>query len=310
MSAGRTPASTYAWLPIAAALATMGLKGWAYLTTRSVGLLADAAESLVNLAAAAVTLVALRIAERPPDDTHVYGHEKAEYFASGAEGTLIVLAAASIALSAGQRLLHPRQLLRLDVGIALAALAAAVNLGVGLFLLRTGHRRRSIALRGSGLHLLTDVWSSLAVLATLGAVAWTGWGVLDPIVAFAVAAQIAWTGGRLVRSSVGGLMDATLPADQVRAVAAVLDGYAVEGIRYHALRTRRAGARSFVSCHVQVPGGWTVQRGHDLLEDIEEAIRRRLPDVTILTHLEPIEDPRSWSDEALDREAPDSAGPS
>ncbi len=298
------PASAFAWLPIAAALATMALKGWAYLATRSVGLLADALESLVNLAAALVTLVALRIAERPPDDTHLYGHEKAEYFASGVEGTLIVVAAVSIAVSAGERLLHPRALLRLDLGLVLAGAATAVNLALGLFLLRAGRSRRSIALRGSGLHLLTDVWTSVGVLVALVAVRTTGWQPLDPLVGLAVAAQIAWTGGRLVHTSVGGLMDSALPPEQVRAVAEVLDGYAGRGVRYHALRTRRSGTRSFVSCHVQVPGSWTVQEGHDLLEEIEEAIRHRLPDASLLTHLEPVEDPRSWSDEALDRDAP------
>lgn len=301
---GVIPLSRYAWLPIGAALVTMALKAWAYSATRSVGLLADAVESVVNLAAGLVALAALRVAERPPDEDHVYGHDKAEYFASGAEGALIVLAAATIAISAGERLLHPRPLARLDVGLALAAIAALINLAVGLSLLSTGRRRRSIALRGSGLHLLTDVWSSVAVLVALGAVALTGWGVLDPLVAIAVAAQIAWTGTRLVRSSIGGLMDRTLPAEDVRAAAEVLDGYADRGVRYHALRTRRAGARSFVSCHVQVPGSWTVQRGHDLLEEIEEEVRRRLPDASVFTHLEPVEDPRSWSDEALDRRPP------
>ena len=305
MTAARpTRLSRYAWLPIAAALVTMALKAWAYFATRSVGLFADAMESVVNLAAGLVTLAALRVAERPPDEDHLYGHEKAEYLASGAEGTLIVLAAASIAISAGERLLHPQPLQRLSVGLALAGVAALVNLAVGLFLVRTGRRRRSIALRGGGLHLLTDVWSSVAVLAALGAVAATGWQPLDPIVAFAVAAQIAWTGSRLVRSSVGGLMDATLPAAEVAEVARVLDGYAGRGVRYHALRTRRAGVRSFVSCHVQVPGSWTVQEGHDLMEEIEDEVRRRLPEASVLTHLEPLEDPRSWSDEALDREAP------
>jgi cation diffusion facilitator family transporter len=282
----------------------MGLKAWAYFATLSVGLLADAVESVVNLAAGLLALVALRVAARPPDEDHVYGHDKAEYFASGAEGMLIVLAAASIAISAGDRLLNPRTLERLDVGLALAGVAALINLAVGLFLLRVGRRRRSIALRGGGLHLLTDVWSSVAVLVALGAVAATGWGVLDPLVAFGVAAQIAWTGARLVRSSLGGLMDATLPAGEVAAVAAILDGYADRGVRYHALRTRQSGARSFVSCHVQVPGSWTVQQGHDLLEEIEDDVRRRLPEASVFTHLEPVEDPRSWSDEALDRRAP------
>jgi cation diffusion facilitator family transporter len=298
------PLSRFAWLPIGAALATMALKTWAYLATGSVGLLADALESLVNLAAGLGALIALRIAERPPDADHLYGHEKAEYFASGAEGTLIVLAAASITASVGERLLHPRALQELGLGLALAAAAAFVNLAVGLVLLRTGRRRRSIALRGSGLHLLTDVWTSVGVLVALGGVALTGWRALDPLIAVVVAAQIAWTGVSLIRTSVGGLMDATLPAAQVRAAAAILDGYADRGVRYHALRTRRAGSRSFVSCHVQVPGSWSVQRGHDLLEEVEEAICGAVPDASVFTHLEPLEDPLSWSDEALDRRAP------
>jgi cation diffusion facilitator family transporter len=301
--AGR-PVSRLAWLPIGAALATMALKLAAWWTTRSVGLLADALESVVNLAAAVVTLAMLRVAERPPDDRHLYGHDKAEYFASGAEGMLIVLAAASIAGSAAERLLNPQSLDRLGLGLVLAGAAAAINLAVGWVLVRAGRRHRSVALRGSGLHLLTDVWTTVGVFAALGLVAATGLRALDPLAALAVAAHVAWTGVRLVRSSVGGLMDLTLPAAQVAAVTEILDRYASRGARYHALRTRRAGARSFVSFHVQVPGSWTVQRGHDLLEAIEEEIRERLPEASVLTHLEPLEDPRSWSDVGLDRRPP------
>lgn len=300
-SSERHGLSRWAWLPIAAALATMALKAWAYGATRSVGLLADALESLVNLAAAVFALVALRVAERPPDRDHLYGHEKAEYFASGAEGTLIVIAAGSIAWTGIERLFHPRDLVHLDRGMVLAVAAAAINLAVGLVLLSAGRRLRSVALAGGGLHLMTDVWSTAGVLVALLLVRATGWPLFDPLVALALAVQVGWTGIRLLRGAMQGLMDSSLPAEQVRAVQQVLAALAAQDVRHHALRTRRAGARSFVSFHVQVPGAWTVQRGHDLLETIEDDIRAKIPQVSVFSHLEPLEDPRSWDDETLDR---------
>jgi cation diffusion facilitator family transporter len=303
----RSHLSRFAWLSIAAALVTMGLKAVAWWRTGSVGLMADAVESLVNLSAGILALIVLRVAERPPDDVHLYGHEKAEYFSGGAEGMLIVLAAGSIAVSAVRRLLAPRAVEELGLGLGLLAVAAAVNLAAALALLAAGRRHRSITLSANGHHLLTDVWTSAGVLVGLLAVAATGWRALDPLVALAVAAQIAWTGLSLVRTSVGGLMDRSLPQADVEQVRGVLDAaLAAEEVevRYHALRTRQSGARSFVSFHVQVPGKWSVQRGHDLLEGLEEEIRRRLPEATVFTHLEPVEDPRSYDDEALDRAEP------
>jgi len=282
----------------------MGLKTFAWLLTASVGLFGDALESLVNLAAGVVALMVLRVADRPPDDDHLYGHEKAEYFSSGAEGTLIVVAAGALSVSAVRRLLAPRSVEQLDVGLAILVVAAVINLVVALVLLSAGRRLRSITLRANAYHLLTDVWTSAGVLVGLGAVAMTGWQALDPLIALGLAVHIGWTGFRLVSASVHGLMDRALPAAEVEAVTGVLTSVLAQQddeVRYHALRTRCAGARSFVSFHVQVPGRWTVQQGHDLLEALEAEIRERLPEAVVFTHLEPLEDPRSYYDEVLDR---------
>lgn len=306
-AAERGTPSRFAWVSIAAALATMALKAFAWWRTGSVGLLADALESVVNLSAGIVSLIALRVAERPPDETHLYGHEKAEYFSSGAEGMLIVLAAGSIAVSAVRRLMAPRPVEELGLGLGLLAAATVVNLAAALALFAAGRRHRSITLTASAQHLVTDVWTSAGVLAALLAVEATGWQPLDPLIGLAVAAHIAWAGSRLVGVSIGGLMDRSLPEPEVARVREVLEEAAVRAdgeVRWHALRTRSAGARSFVSFHVQVPGGWSVQRGHDLLEAIEAEVRRRLPAATVFTHLEPVEDPRSYHDQALDRRPP------
>lgn len=292
----------FAWLSIAAAVLTIALKTAAYLLTGSVGLLSDALESLVNLAGAIIALTVLTVAARPPDDDHAYGHSKAEYFSSVAEGTLILVAAASIAVAATGRLISPRPLEQIGIGLAISAVAALVNLAVGLLLLRTGKRHNSITLEANAHHLLTDVWTSVGVLVGVGMVALTGWQRLDPIVAYVVAANIVWTGVRIVRRSVAGLMDVSLPVEEQRALQNTLDQYAKSGVQYHALRTRQAGARRFVTVHVLVPGDWTVQRGHQLLERMEADIGRVVPNVSVLTHLESLDDPASWEDIALDRE--------
>jgi cation diffusion facilitator family transporter len=292
----------YAWLSIAVALATMALKGVAYLITGSVGLLSDALESLVNLAGALMALAMLSVAARPPDEDHAYGHGKAEYFSAGAEGALIVIAALSIAVAAVERLLHPRPLEQLGLGLAVSVVAALLNLGVALVLLRAARTHRSATLQASSHHLMTDVWTTGGVLVGVGLVAVTGWLVLDPLVAIFVAANIVWTGSRILRDSVAGLMDAALPASELAVLRQLLDRYAVEGVEYHALRTRRAGANRFVSVHVLVPPDWSVQQGHDLLERIEAEIRRALPPVSVLTHLEPIGDPAAMSDLDLHRQ--------
>lgn len=293
--------SRYAWLSIAAAVATIVLKGAAWRITGSVGLLSDAMESLVNLVAAIVTLMMLGLAARPPDEDHAYGYSKAEYFASGFEGTLIFGAAAAIAVAAVGRLIAPRPITSVGIGLAISAAAAVVNLGVAIVLLRAGRRHRSIALEADAKHLLTDVWTSGGVIVAVFLVAVTGWQRLDPLVALAVAANIVWSGVGLIRRSFLGLLDRALPPDERRGIEAVLDGYSHEGVHYHALRTREAAGRSFVSVHVLVPGDWSVKRGHDVLERIEADIRSRLPTASVLTHLEPREDPVSFEDVALDR---------
>ena len=291
----------YAWLSIAAAVATMALKGVAYLLTGSVGLLSDALESLVNLAGALMALAMLSVAARPPDEDHAHGHGKAEYFSAGAEGALIVIAAISIGVAAVDRLLHPQPIERVGLGLAVSVVAALLNLAVALVLLRAAKANRSATLQASAHHLLTDVWTTAGVLVGVAAVALSGWLPLDPIVALAVAANIVWTGGRIMRDSVAGLMDASLPVAEQQVLRQLLDGYAAQGIDYHALRTRRAGAHRFVSVHVLVPPDWTVQRGHDLLEQIEADIGRALPPVTVLTHLEPLGDPAAMADQDLHR---------
>jgi cation diffusion facilitator family transporter len=291
----------YAWLSITAALLTIALKASAFIITGSVGLLADALESGVNLIAAVFALIVLGIAAQPPDEEHTYGHSKAEYFASGAEGTLIFLAAITIALAATSRLLNPEPLEQLGLGLLVSVVAALLNLAVARILLRAGRQYRSITLEANAKHLMTDVWTTGGVLLGIGAVALTGWQILDPLIAIVVAGQILIAGIRLVHASASGLMDIALPADELQQIIAVLDRYAVDGVRYHALRTRLAGAQRFMSVHVQVPGAWSVQDGHSLLEDIDRDVRELLSPISVFTHLEPLEDPRSWDDIEINR---------
>jgi cation diffusion facilitator family transporter len=290
------------WLSIAAALATISLKTAAWLLTGSVGLLSDAAESVVNLVAAVIALVALRWAAKPADEDHAYGHAKAEYFSAGVEGALIFVAAISIAVAAVSRLIHPQAIDDVGVGLAVSAVASAINLAVGLVLLRAGRRHRSITLEADGRHLMTDVWTSAGVILGVAAVAVTGWDRLDPIVALLVAANIVVAGTGLVRRSVGGLMDRALSETELETIRVALKPFEVAGLQFHALRTRQAGRRAFISLHVLVPQAWTVQRGHDELERVEGAVLEALPYATVFTHLEPIEDPRSYDDTRLDRE--------
>jgi cation diffusion facilitator family transporter len=299
----RSSLTRYAWLSIAAAVATIGLKSLAYWLTGSVGLLSDAVESLVNLVAAVLALSMLAWAARPADDEHLYGHSKAEYLASVVEGTLILMAAIAIIVAAVPRLIRPQPLEQTAWGLAICALASAVNFGVARVLLSAGKEYRSITLEADGHHLLTDVWTSVGVIGGVAAVSLTGWQRLDPLVAIAVAVNIVWSGYRLVHRSVLGLMDAALPAEDHQRIAEVFGRYQADGIQFHALRTRQAAARRFVSVHVLVPGDWTVQRGHELLERIEADLRGVLTDVNVLTHLEPVEDPASMQDVDLDRNA-------
>lgn len=294
-------ARSYAILSIGAAILTIALKFGAYFLTGSVGLFSDAAESVVNLLAALVALWALTLAARPPDEEHAFGHSKAEYLSSGVEGALILVAAASIGVAAWNRLFNLQPLEQVGLGLVISLVATAVNGGVALILLRAGRRLRSITLRADAHHLLTDVWTSGGVVLGVILVHLTGWLVLDPAIALIVAANIVWAGVRLLRETGSGLLDTALPAEDQQIIAAVLARYKEKGILFHALRTRVAGARRFVSLHVLVPGEWTVQRGHDLCEEIELAISRGLPGSNVITHLEPLEDPVSWDDQDLDR---------
>jgi cation diffusion facilitator family transporter len=297
----RTSLTRFAWLSIGAACVTIALKAGAYMVTGSVGLLSDALESIVNLVAAIVALVALTIAAREPHDEHAYGYEKIEYFASGTEGGLILVAAVSIVVTAFERLLHPVALVEVGWGLAISVLASLVNLGVALRLRRAAKDYRSITLEADAQHLLTDVWTSAGVLVGVGLVVLTGWLWLDPLAAFVVAANIIWSGLQMLRRSARGLLDAAIPVSERAVVLDILERYRSHGIQWHAVRTRQAGARRFVSFHVLVPGEWTVQRGHDLLELIERDIRVALPLTTLFTHLEPVEDPRAFEDTGLDR---------
>ena len=297
----RASLTRFAWLSIAAAIVTIGLKAAAYWLTGSVGLLSDALESGVNLVAAIMALAMLTIAARPPDEEHAYGHAKAEYFSSGVEGALILVAAVSIVATAVPRLISPQPIEQAGLGLGVSVAASLINLGVAQVLKRAGRRHNSITLEADAAHLMTDVWTSAGVLVAVGLVAATGWQRLDPVIALVVAANIIWSGFHLLRRSALGLMDTALPEAQRQAVQAIQERYAAEGVQFHALRTREAGARAFVSMHVLVPGTWTVQRGHALLERVEAEVRQAVPNATVFTHLESLDDPASWDDTQLDR---------
>ena len=291
----------YAWLSIAAALATIVLKGWAWWVTGSVGLLSDALESFVNLAGAMMALAMLSLAAMPADDNHAHGHGKAEYFSSAFEGFLILLAAAGISYAAIERFLNPQPLEAVGIGLVVSAIASVINLATSRILMNVGRKHKSITLEADAHHLLTDVWTSAGVITGVGLVWLTGWLWLDPVIALLVALNIVWTGWQLLQRSAAGLMDVSIPDDELQAIEAILDKYRKLGLRFHALRTRQAGTRAFITLHVLVPGAWTVQQGHDWLEHIEADIRQTIANAHITTHLEPIEDPVSLADQGLDR---------
>ncbi len=311
MSAQQGSLAKYGWLSIAAAVSTIVLKSYAYWLTGSVGLLSDALESLINLVAAVIVLIVLSISARPPDENHAYGHDKIEYFSSGAEGIMILLASFSIAYTAWERFLHPEPLQQLDLGIAISVLASLINLIVARILIGVGRNRHSITLEADGKHLMTDVWTTIGILIGVGLIAignhfdptlelaralgMSGWEILDPIIAIIVAIHILWAGTQLIQRTVSGLMDAALPENELSEIVEVLEHFADEQhVTYHALRTRYAGARRFMSVHVLVPGDWSVQQGHDYVELIEQTIMERFDSIDIDTHLEPIEDLASW----------------
>ena len=293
----------YAWLSIAAALATILLKGAAWWMTGSVGLLSDAFESFVNLAGAFMALAMLSLAAMPADEDHTHGHGKAEYFSSAFEGFLILIAAVGISYAAVKRLIHPQPLEAVGIGLAVSAAASVINLATARILMAVGRRYRSITLEADAHHLFTDVWTSVGVIVGVALVWLTGWLWLDPVIALLVAANIVWTGWQLLHRSAAGLMDIAIPPEDLREIERVLDSYRQQGLDFHALRTRQAGMRAFATLHVLVPGAWTVQEGHDWLERIEADIRRAVANCNVTTHLEPKEDPASDYDRELDRPA-------
>jgi len=301
-SASPTNLARFAWLSIGAAVLTIAFKTTAYALTGSVGLLSDALESLVNLVGGLMALSMLTVAARPADEGHAFGHNKAEYFSSGVEGMLILVAAAGIATTAIKRLITPQPLEQVGLGLGVSLVASLINLGAALVLAKAGKRYHSIILEADAQHLLTDVWTSAGVLVGVGLVVLTGWQRLDPVVALLVAANIVWTGVRIMRKSVGGLMDSALsPGDQEQ-IKAILKTYQDQGIGYHALLTRQSGMRKFITVHILVPGDWTVDQGHRLVDQIEMDICAALPNTTVFTHLESLSDPASWHDIGLDRD--------
>ena len=290
---------SYVLLSLAAAVATIALKTVAWRLTGSVGLLSDAMESAVNLVAALGAFWALTLAAKPADRNHPYGHFKAEYFSSGLESVLIVVAALAIIHAASGRLLQPEPLERLGVGLAVSLAATALNGLVAWILLKASRRFDSITLRADAHHLLTDVWTSTGVVVGIALVKLTGLTILDPLIAIAVAVNILVTGWKLLHETASGLLDRSLPAREQQVLEELLAACETDEIRFHALRTRVAGSRRFVSFHVLVPGHWTVQAGHDVCEQLEHKVAATLTRTHVLTHLEPIEDPKAWEDQGF-----------
>jgi len=290
------------YLSIAAAIVTILLKSYAYYITGSMGLLSDALESFVNLFAAVFALVMLTLSQKPADARHKYGHGKAEYFSSAIEGSLILVAAFTIIWAAIPRIMHPTPLENVNSGLLLSLLASLVNLGVGLMLIHHGKKSKSILLEADGRHLMTDVYTTVGVIAGIILVMVTGWLIIDPIIAILVALNIIYTGYKLISRSASGLMDATIPEEDLLKITAYLDSLKVQQIEYHSLLTRVAGQRKFISLHLLIPGVWTVKKGHDCADDIEESIIQLFDEpVTVSTHIEPVEDPASMRDIGIDR---------
>ncbi len=295
------PLTRYAWLSIAAAVVTITMKTAAYLLTGSVGLLSDALESLVNLASAIVALLVLRMVTRPANDEFTFGFSKMEYFSSGFEGGMILLAAAGIIITALPRLIHPVPLEQIGLGLAISVGASLINLAVSLVLMNAARKYNSITLEADSRHLMTDVWTTGGVLVGIALVWLTGYIRLDPIIALLVAANILFTGYRLLVRSGRGLLDIAIPAEELSSLKAILDSYKAQGVSYHALRSRQAAARKFMVVHLLVPGDWSVKRAHTLAEEFEKQVIGSIPNANIVTHIEPAGDPLSMEDTGIDR---------
>jgi len=295
------PLTRYAWLSIGAAIVTISMKSAAYFLTGSVGLLSDALESMVNLAAAVVALLVLKMITRPANDEFTFGFSKAEYFSSGFEGGMILLAAAGIIITALPRLFNPVPLEQVGLGLVISVAASLINLAVALILMRAGRRYNSITLEADARHLMTDVWTTIGVLIGIGLVQLTGWLRLDPIIALLVAVNIIITGYRLLIRSGRGLLDTSIPPEELISVKSILDSYKTQGVSYHALRSRQSAARKFMVVHLLVPGDWSVRKGHSLAEQVERQVIETIPNANIVTHIEPIDDPISMVDANINR---------
>ena len=291
----------YMWLSIAASIATLFIKTLAWYLTGSVGLLSDAIESIINLLAAIMAMEMLKIAILPPDKNHEFGHGKAEYFSSFAEGILILAASAGIIYTAVRRFFDPQPIEQLYVGLVVSFAAALINFVVARILLQAGRKYHSITLEADSQHLMTDVWTSVGVIAGVAIAGLTGWLRLDSIVAFLVGINIIASAYKIIKRSIEGLMDASLSSHDLEIIESVIEEYKEKGIKFHALLTRRAAARKFVSVHVLVPGKMTVHDAHNIADKIEEDIRKALEDSVVFTHLEPVEDEISFEDIKLDR---------
>ena len=293
----QTPLSKFMYLSIVAAIVTILLKFYAYYVTGSMGFMSDALESFVNLFAAVFGLVMLHISQRPADEDHEYGHGKAEYFSSATEGALILIAAFGIIWSAIPRIIEPKPLENINTGLLFSLLASAVNLLVGFILINNGKKKKSLLVEADGRHLMTDVWTSVGVIAGIVIVKFTGWLIIDPVIAILVALNIIYTGYKLISRSASGLMDAVIPEEDTRKIMAYLDSLKEQGIDYHSLMTRMSGQRKFISLHLLVPGEWSVKQGHDMADQVEEAIIGLFDEpVTVSTHIEPVGDPSSMKD--------------
>ena len=293
----------FLFLSIAAAIVTILLKFYAYYITDSMGFLSDALESFVNLFAAIFALIILNVSQRPADDGHKFGHSKAEYFSSAVEGALILVAALSIIWSAIPRIIDPKPLENINTGLLFSLLASLVNLLVGQILIKNGKKRKFVVLEADGKHLMTDVWTSVGVIAGIIIVKFTGLLIIDPIIAILVAINIIFTGYKLISRSASGLMDATIPSEDLEKITSYLDSLKTSKIEYHSLLTRVAGQRKFISVHILVPGKWTVKQGHDYADEVEETIVNMFDEpVTVATHIEPIDDPVSMIDIGIDRQ--------
>ncbi len=289
------------WISIIASLLTISIKSAAYFVTGSVGFLSDAMESLINLAAGIVAFIMLSIAARPPDKEHPFGHDKAEYFSSLIEGILIVIAAIGISYAAINRLYHPQPLSELNVGMLLSVIATVVNLVTARILLYYGKKHNSITLEADSQHLMTDVWTTVGIIAGIFLVKLTNWQILDPLMAIVVAISILYTGAKLIIRSTDGLMDTKLTEKELIRIKQLLDLFIEQDINYHALYTRQASSKRFISFHLLVPGDYTVYKAHELTKEIENELTKEFAYSDIFIHLEPINDPDAFDDFLIDK---------